>query len=199
MKVLAVSQRCDYIKASAEDRDCLDVTFAPMLWKLGYKPLILPSRLDDFQAYLSSFKINGFILSGGNNIGESPERDLAEKTILDYSLLKNLPVMGICRGMQFMNYYQGGNTRKHSGHTSNTHIINGELSNRLDIMVNSYHDFSIFSDDLGEGFIPTALSPDGVIEAFAHKTYPWCGIMWHPERNIKLSNFDSMLIKNHFG
>ena len=39
-------------------------------------------------------------------------------------------------------------------------------------------------------FIPLAYSDDGEIEAIRHKTLPWEGWMWHPERNAPFAKED---------
>ena len=51
---------------------------------------------------MSSLKINGIILSGGNNIGDVKERDITETYLLKYAETNEIPVLGICRGMQML-------------------------------------------------------------------------------------------------
>ena len=173
MKLIAISQRCDYFPQSSEFRDCLDVNFSPMLGDMGYQPLLIPSRIKNIERYLSSIEIHGFILSGGNNIGESPQRDQIESVILSYSKSRKIPLLGICRGMQFINHYQGGRLSKTSGHTNVSHVISGELTQNLLIEVNSFHDFGLLRHDLGKDLNPTAFSDDGEVEAIIHSISPW--------------------------
>lgn len=51
------------------------------------------------------------VLTGGNSLtmldGDAPERDLVEKELLRYADNKNIPVLGVCRGMQLMQEFEG--------------------------------------------------------------------------------------------
>ena len=60
-------------------------------------------------------------------------------------------------------------------------------------MVNSAHHQSI--KNLGKNFIPSAVAPDGIIEAIEHIKHPWCiGLQWHPE--FLITSGDIAIIKN---
>ena len=200
MKVIAISQRLDPIAGRAEVRDALDVKWARLLWDLGYLPVALNSSIEAVEEYLAALQPDGFILSGGNDIGQVPERDRLEAAILDYSVLQRLPVLGVCRGMQFINHYQGGSLKKMDGHVATRHPLQGEWSNQQGIdSVNSYHDWVIVSETLGRDLVNLANTGDGSIEALQHKQHRWHGIMWHPEREQPFSNQDIHLIQEIFG
>jgi len=191
---IAISQRNDVIDGRNEVRDALDTRLAKLIWDLGFLPLPLTSGLDTPLDYLESLAPDGILLSGGNDIGCAPQRDAIEHATLDYASKHDLPVLGICRGMQFINHYLGGSMRAVTGHTAVKHQLHGPLVGNTLRVVNSYHDQGIYAEDLGDCLEAVAWTDDGVIEAFSHQERPWTGIMWHPERNTDQNSFDEKLI-----
>ena len=89
----------------------------------GGAPLVLPI-LKDTAPYRSILPlIDGFVLSGGNDVDPSqygkgdglgkvgeltPQRDSVERLILAYVYANDIPVLGICRGFQMINVFFGG-------------------------------------------------------------------------------------------
>lgn len=199
MKV-AITQRVDIIPSINEVRDCLDINWIKFLECLGIIPIIIPNYISNVKKYVDTIGIDGIILTGGNDIGTIIPRDKIEAELLDFSNNKNIPVIGVCRGMQFINNYCGGSVIKIDGHVNKYHKLNGFESNKNEVYrVNSYHNYGIFEHTIGCNLIPLAITNDGNIEAFKHKDKPWLGIMWHPEREVNFNNFDINLFKNHFG
>ena len=199
MKRIGITQRRDGVPNRAEVRDALDVNWAALLWDLGILPIPLCSDIENAQAYLQALDLDGFILSGGNDIGEMPKRDALESTILEYAKTHKRPVLGVCRGMQFINHIQGGSLIKVQGHVATMHErLMGEWAGELGVgQVNSFHNYAITAETLGEDLIPLANTEDGVIEAIKHTDHPWLVIMWHPEREKKLNNWNAEIIKTH--
>ena len=131
---------------------------------------------------------------------------------MDWALANRVPVLGVCRGMQFLNVYFGGRvswggSKDHEpqvGHVAARHDI--ELQNprwrraacgQGRINVNSYHDDCVIADQLADGLSVDALSSGGVIvEAFSHVDFPVVGIQWHPEREPSMSTLDSWLFRS---
>ncbi|WP_313526501.1 gamma-glutamyl-gamma-aminobutyrate hydrolase family protein [Anaerotignum sp.] len=175
----------------------------------GYPVLLFPESL------IPTF-IDGIIFSGGGDIdpllfneeplkqsGEiSPLRDHFELALCTAALEKNIPLLGICRGMQVMNIALGGtiyqdvsvqtnSTLKHSQQAPRpygTHSIwvqeNTLLSslwqNKEKTTVNSFHHQAVAQ--LGDGLQVCARSQDGLAEAIEHKTNSFVlGVQWHPE------------------
>ncbi len=149
--------------------------------------LLVISNIFDFEMYLDRVGVNGIILSGGDNIGKCSLRDTQEKKLLDYAIKKELPVLGICRGIQFINNYFGGTTRpvaNHAGISHNINIISSSWSHgvgMLDLKVNSFHEYNITKR--GMQLDIACIADDGVVEAVQHRIFPIAGIQWHPERN----------------
>ena len=147
-------------------------------------------------------KISGLILSGGDNIGDDEVRDVTENMILNYAISNNLPLIGICRGMQVINTFFGGKvqTLDNSNHVDKDHMINitnHSLFQNQKLQVNSFHHNIITSSDLGKNLSTFAISQnDNTIEGLIHDNLPIFGVMWHPERNPDSNSI--ILIKKIF-
>lgn len=199
MKRILISQRRDEVAGRAETRDALDVRWANILFDLDLLPIPVCSELAGASNYLEQLKPDGILLSGGNDIGQALERDKLETQLLDYAKVNNLPVLGVCRGMQMLNEYCGGTLVQVERHVATRHLLEGEWVIKQGYrQVNSYHEQAVIADTLAKSLVSIATTADGVIEAIKHSTLPWIGIMWHPERESTLSNEDSKLLKNIF-
>jgi N5-(cytidine 5'-diphosphoramidyl)-L-glutamine hydrolase len=198
-KRILISQRLDDVKEIGERRDNLDIRLGELIWNLGCTPVPVCSKITDVNSYLTELQPDGFVLSGGNDIGSKLERDHTEKTILSYSIENHIPLMGICRGMQMINNYQGGSLVDVKSHVNCKHYITGRLVGGYKREVNSFHKYAINEQTLGNELEIMAKSDDAMIEAIMHKRYHWLGIMWHPERERSVSQEDLQLFKEHFG
>ncbi len=200
MKRIGVSQRVDIYPDRGERRDALDQRWADLLWDIGLVTVPLSSLCANKPGYLEILNLDGFILSGGNNIGEAPERDALEHAVLSYAWEREKPVLGVCRGAQYMNVYCGGQLHPVTGHVAQDHPIVGPLANRYMLTtVNSYHAQAILPDVLAPSLTPIAWAEDETIEAMQHRSFPWLGILWHPERISPYSSANIKLISDQFG
>lgn len=195
---IAVSQRLDSVPNRQESRDCIDAKLPALLWGLGFQPLTMSSGITDLKEYFRELAPDGILLSGGNDIGTVKERDALEKAALDLACVNSLPVLGICRGMQFINHYQGGNQRKVEGHVAVTHKVFGPIMGRSGRTTNSYHNYGLQEADLGKDLEPVGWTQCGDVEAIRHRYMSWLGIMWHPERDSPTCAEDKKLIQDHF-
>jgi putative glutamine amidotransferase len=157
--------------------------------------------------------------SGNLNYRGAPEkfdekRDDFEISAFERALEKELPVLGICRGLQLINTACGGtllqNLEKqeinqvHQGNPDKLHGIRIQpgtlllgIAGKSDGMVNSAHHQGI--DRLGRGLVVNGLSDDGIIEGIEWsekngKAF-MLGIQWHPERMFKFRLENSELSK----
>jgi len=170
-----------------ENRDALSHDWTNFLEKIGVIPILIPNNFSNIQLFLDELNLDGLILSGGDNIGEYPERDDTENFLLKYAINKKIPVLGICRGMQLINTFYGGSVIETSDkkHVKINHQIN--LSEPIKgniISVNSYHNNILTSDSIGNNLKSFATCDfDNTIEGIIHESNKIIGIMWHPERS----------------
>lgn len=137
-----------------------------------------------------------------------PLRDEFEMRMFERVLKTKKPILGICRGMQVINVFLGGTLyqdieteyetdlphRQTAPVTAPWHNIkilpNTYLFARIGketMMGNSFHHQAIKT--LAKNLTITAKAQDGIIEAYAHDTYPYLrAYQWHPER---LLHFDA--------
>lgn len=165
----------------------------------GGIPVVLPLEMNEKDADRIVETCDGFLFTGGQDVGSCPERDKLETLLLSKALPSDKAILGICRGLQFINVFQGGTLwqdlpsqhpseivhrqGKPYGAPTHTVTLSGDLSALLgkDILeVNTLHHQA--AKDLGENLEMMAIAPDGIIEAvqMAGKRFVWA-VQWHPE------------------
>lgn len=196
MKIVGITARVDINNEHQERRDCLDQRWLSFLNLCGIQAVILPNNTTSLSLLP---KLDGVIFSGGNTLtkygGSAPERDALEKDILSWATLRSLPIMGVCRGMQVMIDYAGGALIETPSHVNQKHSIKVTTSG-TSRMVNSYHAFG--SETAPQSYDVCARSEDNILEAIKHKSLPFYGIMWHPEREEKFVQEDIDLFVEMF-
>lgn len=196
MSTVAVSQRVDVWSDRGERRDALDQSLCRWLAAAGCAPVPVPNALsaslsEGLQVWLQAVKPDAIVLSGGNDIGEATERDDTERFLLEYAKDRALPLLGLCRGMQMMAVWAGGELVSVEGHVRTRHRLKcADDSGSQAFEVNSFHGFALAGCPLG--FEVIACAEDGVIEFIRHESLPWQGWMWHPERESNFNNIDLM-------
>ena len=205
MKRLGITQRVENVPRYSERRDCLDQRWISFIWLLGFIPVPLPNVLScDISLLLNDLQIDALILSGGNTIAAvdsvainvAPDRDFFEQGLLKEAFLRNLPVVGVCRGMQILNLYMGGSLTLVSKHVSVRHSLRIIDNNyKLPETVNSYHKWGISREGLAEKFKSIGEDKDSNVEAFVCEEKKILGIMWHPEREQVFREIDINLIR----
>ncbi len=205
---IGITQRVDIDPNTQEIRDCLDQKWQNFSIGFNLDLVQIPNKNRNISNWLENMDIDGFILSGGNDIGflenasnTNQDRDLTEKIILDFAEKENLPVLGVCRGAQMINYYFQGNLIPLKNHVGTIHPLVINLNNNeieKKIKVNSFHKWGINHKALGKDLFPFAWDSDGNIEGIKHKELNWTGIMWHPERNNQLEDIDKVIFFDLF-
>jgi len=180
--------------------------------RAGGDAVLLPPESADITTLLG--RLDGLVLSGGGDIssdlyGELPHptlygvdinRDKSEISAVKYAMAHNLPLLGICRGIQIMNIALGGTLIAHipdvvgeavahrlpndekSIHSVKLlpHSLTARIFGQLTMDVASFHHQAIrrTAPSLRE----TAHSHDGIIEAVEMPKHPFfIGVQWHPE------------------
>lgn len=194
-----------------------DVTLRDRYYKqiiaAGGTPVIIPPSHNKEVLINTLESIDGLLLTGGGDYnplwgGEDPvkelhsinaERDLPELLITRLAFNRQIPMLGICRGIQTMAMALGGTVKqdingeatiKHSQdaeRTEPTHTINIEEDSILyniygekQMAVNSFHHQVVATT--GPHFRQSATSPDGFIEAIEScESKHFIGVQWHPE------------------
>ena len=209
-------------KKEAQDRLFSD--YCRYFEKFGCKLIYVPNFTSELNAYLDDLPIQGVILSGGNDLsGEftglyspkiqnpSPDRDTLETRILNAAIEQNIPVIGICRGMQFINCFFGGGltldieselpeSDSHIGNTHNLIVHDSDAMvfwGKTALHVNSYHHQGVQIHQVAKSLRVIATSEhDGLVEALYHPEKPIVGIQWHPERKKSCQEDDEKLIRS---
>lgn len=200
---LAVSMRrmrVDFPGGTSEERDALAADWGRFLQTaLPEVPWLPLPNLGAAAVRLAlDWGVTGLILTGGDNWGVWPQRDVTERALLCWARQENLPVLGVCRGAQVMYLFEdGGALQPVSGHVNVRHNVclsDGRLRE-----VNSFHALGIPAEGFAPQCVPVALTRDGAwVEAYRHKEVPWLGLLWHPEREGKAAAADLDLIRQLF-
>ena len=181
--------------------------------KAGGVPVIIPP-LSDTDSIINTLEhIDGLLLSGGADYnplyaneepipalhGINSERDLPELLITRLAYNRQIPILGICRGIQTLAMALGGKVLqdigqsgiKHSqdaDRSEPTHSVTVEQGSTLfniykqeeKLYVNSFHHQAV--GDAGPLLRISATAPDGTIEAIESNEYKSIlGVQWHPE------------------
>jgi len=195
MKTVAVTQRVVVDPPHGTRRDCLDQVWVKFLLECGLVPIPIPNSVDAALAICDN--VSGIILTGGNDLtaygGDAPDRDETETALLDLAEQQDLPVVGVCRGMQMIQHRFGARLQKVHGHVAPRQRIS--IDGRS-VEVNSFHNFGAL--EVQPPLMTWAIADDGVIKAVRHTDRRMVGLMWHPERREPFAADDVALFTRFF-
>ena len=196
--------------------DVMQRTYSDAVKLAGGIALLLPpdDAIAEHPAELID-RLDGLLLAGGRDIdpltygarphpetGEpSPERDRFELALLTAALDRDMPVLGVCRGMQMLNTGCGGTLvqhlegelcerHRHTPGVFSDHDVELEHGSQAAaaagaerLSVRSHHHQAL--DELGEGLVVTGRCPDDdLVEAVELPDKRFAlGVLWHPEED----------------
>ena len=200
MKNLLINPNVLASKERNEVNDQIDHALIKWLIKNSYNPIIISNKTlilskKKLSQFLNTLKIRGILLSGGN-YKKNSTRYQFQNFLLDYALKNDLPVLGICQGMQLIGVRFGSKLVKVENHVRTTHKLINLSKQRFPKKCNSYHNYSL--KDCPKNFYITTKAPDGNIESIKHKNLTWEGWMWHPERDNKIDKINNYRLKKIF-
>jgi putative glutamine amidotransferase len=194
--------------------------YAHAVARAGGTPVLIPPVASLLTVSDIAGWLDGLLLAGGSDLDPSlygeatspeskapePERDRMELELARLALDQDLPIFGVCRGMQLLNVVRGGSLYQHvpaerpseidheqAGQLERTHIAHdisvepgsllaGILGDEL-TGVNSFHHQAV--KRLGEGLRVTAVAKDGIIEAMELADSPFVlAVQYHPEEMV---------------
>lgn len=178
----------------------------------GATPVLIPplGAFDDVASVVG--RLDGLIVAGGSDVNPSrysaepherttvwrDDRDVSEMALLHAAGDLDLPVLGICRGMQMMAVVAGGSLHQHVpdivGHTGHSPgpqmygevevaTVDGTLAASIlgaaTFKVRSHHHQAVAE---APGYTVSAKDDDGLIQAMEIPGRRfWLGVQWHPE------------------
>jgi putative glutamine amidotransferase len=207
---LATLQRCDESAPATELR--LGMPYLRAIELGGGIPVVLaPETPEAADAVLD--RLDGLCLAGGPDLdplayGDGARHarlgptdrvvDAAEVALARGADARNMPLLGICRGLQAMNVARGGTLHQHvDEHRQTTpatealhpvDVLAGSLLAGLTgasvLEVNSFHHQAACA--LGAGLAVGATAADGTVEALEDRSRPFfLGVQWHAEGMVE--------------
>ncbi len=197
----------------------------------GALPLIFPMDVAAADVEQLCGICDGFLLTGGDDVdpalyGEevsercgatNSRRDSLERVVFNYAIEHDLPMLGICRGIQFINALLGGTlyqdlpsergavdgvnhqmTPPYDREVHRVRIVEGtplwDIVGEEWLGVNSYHHQAV--KDLAPSLVAMAYSEDGLIEALYIRDRRFVeAYQWHPELNFKVCKVSREIVK----
>ena len=143
--------------------------------------------------------------------GIDDAHDELEIGLIRAAMERDLPVFAICRGHQALNVAVGGPLLQHIDGDGHRALDNGSgdsrfhdvtiadgsrlarLTGRTRMHTNSRHHQAVTADGVAPGLVPSAWSPDGLVEGLESPTHHWVlGVQWHPERDEVIDAFRAL-------
>jgi putative glutamine amidotransferase len=185
---VAITMRRSDASAYAEPRDAVSHDWLSTFERHGLIPILVPSTLADPVELVEASGARALLLSNGEDVGTSPERDQSERKLYEHAVRAGMPVLGVCRGLQMINVIAGGHVRAVSAdHVAKLHAVTlhsrlATIAGATTLSVNSFHGCGVARGELAPSLTPLAHTADDLIEAFEHAAHKVIAVQWHLER-----------------
>ncbi len=210
MRKVAVTMRLAPAVEYAEPRDAISHDIVAWLGQVGVMPILMPNTTTAAQSYFEELGIERLLLTGGDSLGpllgeaQGPAptcRDRTEHHCLQAAIQRDMPVLGICRGLTLINHALGGTLcrdleaqtgeRHHSGQRHAVHLLQEDQT----MEVNSYHHQGVLQSGLAPELEAFAVTDGDVVEGVRHTQHRITAIQWHPERPSPSRPYDQRILE----
>ena len=201
------------ITTDLEDKsNLIEAAYSRAIEFYGGAPVLVPTVADaSGSGFLSRIisAIDGLLIPGSRDMdprfyGQEPhpaikpmsvQRTETEFAVLREALENEIPVLGICGGMQFINVFYGGSLSQdikallpdaldhEGGNAHGVEVVSGTVLGSVvgerEFEVKSYHHQAV--GRVGGGLRTSAAAPDGIVEGLESEDGTVMGVQWHPE------------------
>jgi len=204
---VGLTMRIDNDPNYGEPRDAISQDWIKYVLDLGLSPVLIPNSDSLTTSDLEELNFTALIMTSGGNTNidangvindKCDSRDITESLVFNYALKRKFPILGICRGMQFIFKFYGGQLKNINDKTHVDKLHDIKLKNGSKRSVCSYHEFVCSNRLIPNDLEVWATASDGTIEAIEHKSHRVMGMQWHPERKYPSASEDINIIKAFF-
>jgi putative glutamine amidotransferase len=211
----------------SEEGALLPWTYVTSIRANGGRPVLLPPGGDAAEAEATVAVLDGVVIAGGGDLDpaiygaakhpktevNAPDRDVWELAVAEAAIRMNVPLLGICRGMQVLNVACGGTLHQHIpdlvGHEAHSGALHGFGTHKVRVTsgrtvigilpggeyfeVPTHHHQAVHK--VGEGLTAVGWADDGIIEAIEATSEQdfLVGVQWHPEQGQDFRLFSALV------
>lgn len=206
-----------------ENASIVPADYVHVVANAGGVPIVLSPSPGTAEALVE--RIDGLVLTGGVDMdaelyaqerhpkAQPPDRvrDDFELALLDAAAARDLPVLGICRGIQVVNVWRGGTLHQHLPDvvhhrehmavpgTYSDHPVRVDAASRLgailgrsEVAAPGHHHQA--PDRIGTGLVASAWAEDGTVEGLEDPAHRFLvAVQWHPEVGEDPALFDALV------